>query len=188
MLKESVIQGVPTGFYNRKWIFLQIVEGYLSFQFTYWSTVEPSCTCDGLIPDIRCITHNQICWMRLHLRMHQEQGARQGQGKQESFRGAWPSLREKGLQIRHPSPEEGCHDRPGIGCSIRSQTLAVGLTLNLGVLLSARFCLGRCGQMVFLQKQLSNLVRWWNIQNLGQPNPSPRADVTPCILIVQHKT
>ena len=156
--------------------------------------VEPSCTCDGLIPDIRCITHNQICWMRLHLRMHQEQGARQGQGKQESFRGAWPSLREKGLQIRHPSPEEGCHDRPGIklkatpGCSIRSQTLAVGLTLNLGVLLSARFCLGRCGQMVFLQKQLSNLVRWWNIQNLGQPNPSPRADVTPCILIVQHKT
>ena len=43
--------------------------------------------------------------------MHQEQGARQGQGQQECAR---PSFREEGLQIRHPGAEEGCHDRPGI--------------------------------------------------------------------------
>ena len=41
--------------------------------------------------------------------MHQEQGARQGKRKQDS---TWQSLRQEGLQIRHPGPEEGRHDRP----------------------------------------------------------------------------
>ena len=35
-------------------------------------------------------------------------------------------------------------------------------------------------QMGFWHKQLSNWARWWNIQNLCQPNPSSPSDRTPC--------
>ena len=47
---------------------------------------------------------------------------------------------------------------------------------NIGSLAICRILLR---QMGLWQKWLSNWAKWWNIPNLRQPNPSPRADGTP---------
>ena len=44
-----------------------------------------------------------------------------------------------------------------------------------------RICLILQRQIWFWQKWLSSWARWWNIPSLSQPNPSPRADGTPCM-------
>ena len=46
---------------------------------------------------------------------------------------------------------------------------------------SSAICPTQPRRMGFWQKWLNNWARWKNIPNLCQPNPSPRADGTPCI-------
>ena len=55
------------------------------------------------------------------------------------------------------------------------QLMDIGwVDLDLG---SSAFCQIRLRQMGFLQERLSSWTTWWNIPNLSQPNPSPRAEL-----------